>query len=328
MTERLGYIAIVLIAVLTIACGRSEPAPVPTTATPIMIVVTATPEPVPTLAPPTQIPLPTYTPYPTYTPISQTLAPTEILVSPTYTPYPRPEPLAQNIVAGPTSTPTVTPVSALSRLVPEDTPTPVIVQSDCHRVETTENVVIPTDMEGYSDKRVLFGDTLTFQDNAPIPRKNEIRSWTKGDTPMGGYWLIENLTHEHCIHIGPKGLDTSLTIDGKDIPPIPDMGIDLRIRLVFTITPAVNGENLIDHHSWFVYRTTKYNREQSDGGSGGITLVPNQGGTIWMLHGVEQENSSWQCIVTDVEVLRDRFCQGSSDTVMWDGTPQIMVIVN
>lgn len=287
------------------------------------MIPTSTPVPAPTYTPyptytttpvPTQAPYPTYTPYPTATMApepTQTPVPAPIYTAttvPTQTPYP-------TGTMAPEPTQTSVPVSVPERLVPTSTPTPVPEQGDCHVVETARHVMIPTFGDGKTKKQVLFDDMLIFQDERPEYR----------DTPPSTQWWIERLPHEHCF---PNGniLEQHLTVAGEDIPAPYGwlMNEDERVRLVFVISPiGADGEPLDGHHTLF-----REDGEHHGYKEGKVsTLLPNQGGTLWMLHSIEEDESFWKCISTDVDEFKDRYC-APAPRVDWNGIPQVMVIID
>ena len=102
------------------------------------------------------------------------------------------------------------------------------------------------------------------------------------------------------------------------------MNPDERVRLAFIISPVGPDGEYLDAH-----RTLFREDGEAQGYREGVvsTLLPNRGGTLWMLTDIQGDESSWKCIATDVEEFKGRYC-GPAPSVEWDGLPQVMVIVD
>ena len=149
---------------------------------------------IPPTAVPSRPPLPTYTPYPTVTPIPPRSIPPTYTPLPTYTPYPTAERLAQNVIAGPTNTPTATPETLL--------------EQGCEESGNTSEFVVPTYANGTTE-RVEPLEGVVFQDRKVNRDGNEQNAW-----------VFRELSYQHCKVEDPWNPEY-LVVDGKQVPPPP-----------------------------------------------------------------------------------------------------------
>ena len=243
MTERFILIFTLLIAVLIMACGQSEPVPIPATPTPQIVVVTATSEPTPVSEIPTPqvimatatsqpastspTPQPTYTPYPTqiplptYTPYPTTTTSQMIVVTATSEPTPIPAtPTTEPITVVTPSSATPTPLIVLPTFVPTATPEPVVM-SDCVKNGEVSQTVIPTLTNGTTELSeplpgIIFQDTIKGSGNI------EERAW-----------VFTQLPYEHCKTDDPWRPEF-LIIGDQEVDLVPRES-DEYISMVFSL---------------------------------------------------------------------------------------------
>ncbi len=316
MPERLGLIAILLIVIAAIACGQSEPTPIPLTATPQIIVVTATPEPTPVPDVPTPqitvvtatsepvsmppIPQPTYTPYPTQTPFptytpypTPTLMPTSI---PTEIPTPssvntavptatsQPQTATGNIVTGPTNTPTAT-------------PEPMLVEGCVQSGEASE-FVAPT-MSNGTTKEVESLPDVIFQDTIPAyPRGTDERR----------AWVFRELSYQHCETEDPWKPEYFL-VEGQEVEPPPwEQGEFVKMVFVLSLHERNESRDIV-HESLRFQPHPKSNEwlrtnYPADRNSTFYLSDPDAVLYLWtnLRHGDQRHHASdleWSCIIGD-----------------------------
>lgn len=313
MIERFGFIAILIVVAFIVACGQCEPAPVPATPTPQVIVVTATLEPTSTL--PT--PQPTYTPYPTYTPVPPTVALTytpypTATPYPTYTPYPTMTPYPTQVPDTSMSAPVSPSSSVAKQFEPTATPIPTPVPTECVEYvrddRDVEYEVVGVGKDGKTDATTLF-DGLFFRDNYK-------EHWERSRSE----WRFALLSYRHCE--GKSIDDATLTIDKQNVPELPVIYPNQRVRLAFWITPYQSS-------GFRQYDESYFRRHAEDGQSNYVELFStHQNGTVWWWH---DDHDRWYCLSSNDSSVQRDYCNEDERPyhiyIAWDGNPNVMVVV-